>query len=63
MSVFISTDTRATTRRKRERRDGYRKRVHKYTSKRIDYEEKEDPEIQAEIERGSIVNILYDSSY
>ena len=57
-SVFISTDTRATTRRKRETKDGYRKGVHKYRSKRIDYEKKQDPDIQREIDRGAIVNIL-----
>ena len=40
-SVFLSTDSRATTRRKRQRRDRYRKGVNKYRSKRIDYENKE----------------------
>ncbi len=45
-------------RRKRESRDGYRKGVHKYRSKRIDYDEHEDPEIQAEIDRGELVKIL-----
>lgn len=43
-SVFLSTDSRATTRRKRELRDGHRRGVHKYRSKRIDYEEQEDPD-------------------
>lgn len=61
-SVFLSIDSRATTRRKRERRDGYKKGVHKYRSKRIDYEDKEDPDIQREIDKGKIVNILYDTS-
>lgn len=55
--------TRATHRRKRERKDRYRKGVHKYKSKRIDYDEKEDPDIQGKIERGSIVNILNDSDH
>ncbi len=54
---FISTDTRATTRRKRERRDGVRKGVHKYRSKRIDYENKEDPDIQKEIDRSGSDNV------
>lgn len=31
-------------------------------SKRIDYENKEDPDIQREIDKGNTVNILYDSS-
>ena len=50
-SVFLSTDSRATTRRKRERRDGQIKGVGKYRSKRIDYENKEDPDIRREIDR------------
>jgi hypothetical protein len=49
-SVFLSTDSRATQRRKRELKD-HRTGVHKYRSKRIDYEIKDDPEIQAEIDR------------
>jgi len=61
-SVFLSTDSRATTRRKRELRDGHRRGVHKYKHKRIDYEVKEDPDIQREIDKGNTVNILYDSS-
>ena len=56
-SVFLSTDSRATTRRKRERKDGYRKGVHKYRSKRIDYEEKEDPDIQREIDKHGSDNV------
>ncbi len=62
-SVFLSVDNRATQRRKRERRDRYRKGVHKYVSKRIDYEEKEDPDIQKEIDRRAAINILYDSNH
>lgn len=60
-SVFLSTYSRATERRKRERRDRYRKGVHKYTSKRLADEEQEYPDIQAELDRGNTVNILYDS--
>ncbi|MDP9490257.1 MAG: hypothetical protein M3P28_08700 [Thermoproteota archaeon] len=56
-SIFISTDTRATTRRKKERKDGYRKGVHKYRSKRIDYEDKQDPDIQREIDRHGSENV------
>ena len=56
-SVFISTDTRATTRRKRETKDGYRKRVHKYRSKRIDYDKKEDSDIQREIDKHGSDNV------
>ena len=56
-SVFISTDTRATTRRKRERRDGYRKGVHKYRSKRIDYDKQEDSDIQREIDKHGSDNV------
>ena len=54
-SVFISTDSRATTRRKRERMA--RKGVHKYRSKRIDYEEKQDPDIQREIDKHGSDNV------
>ncbi len=50
-SVFLSTDNRVTQRKKKERRDGYRKGVHKHRSKRIDYEESEDPDIQAAIDK------------
>ena len=56
-SVFISTDARATTRRKRERSDGYRKGVHKYRSKRIDYYKREDADIQKEIDRHGSNNV------
>jgi hypothetical protein len=41
---------------------GHRRGVHKYKHKRIDYEVKEDPDIQREIDKGNTVNILYDSS-
>ncbi|MDP9305770.1 MAG: hypothetical protein M3O68_05435 [Thermoproteota archaeon] len=61
-SVFLCTDNKASQRRKRERKDHYRKGVHKYTSKRLADDEQEDPDIQAEIDKGKIVNILYDSS-
>ena len=56
-SVFLSTDSRATTRRKRELRDGHRRSVHKYRSKRIDYEEQNDPDIQKEIDRHGSDNV------
>lgn len=56
-SVFLSTDSRVTQRKKRERRDHYRKGVHKYTSKRIDYEEHEDSDIQKEIDRHGPDNV------
>ena len=49
-STFLSTDSRATQRKKRERRDHYRKGVHKYMSKRFDNEANEDPVIQKEID-------------
>jgi len=45
--VFL-TDSRATQRKKRERKDQYRKGVHKYVSKRIDYEKQVDPDIASE---------------
>ena len=59
-SVFLSTDIRATTRRKRELelRDGHRKGIPKYRSKRIDYENKEDPDIQKEIDRYGSDNVM-----
>jgi hypothetical protein len=56
-SVFLSTDSRATTRRKRERSGKYRKGVHKYMSKRINYEEKEDQDIQKEIDSHGSDNV------
>lgn len=49
-------------RRKRELRDSHRKGVHKYRSKRIDYNEQEDLDIQVELDRGATVNI-YDSNH
>lgn len=57
-SIFLSTDSWATQRRKRERRDHYRKDVYKYTSKRFADKDHEDPEIQAELDKGNVVNIL-----
>lgn len=56
--VFLSTDSRASTRRRRERRDGFRKGVHKYRSKRIDYGKEEDPDVHSELNRGANVKIL-----
>ena len=56
-SVFLSTETRATQRRKRERRDKYRKGMYKYTSKRLQHDEQEDPEIQEEIDRHGPDNV------
>jgi hypothetical protein len=61
-SVFLSTDSRATTRKNVNLETGHRRGVHKYKHKRIDYEVKEDPDIQREIDKGNTVNILYDSS-
>ena len=51
-STFLSTESRASQRRK-----GKRPR-----SKRFKIEEHEDSEIQSEIDKGKIVNILYDSN-
>jgi hypothetical protein len=51
-SIFPSTESRATQRRKGKK--------HK---SRFKIGEHEDPEIQAEINKGNTVNILYDSSY
>jgi hypothetical protein len=56
-SVFLSTDSRATTRRKRERKDEYRKGVHKYRSKKIDHDKQEDLDIQREIDRHGSNNV------
>lgn len=50
-SIFLSTDSRATQRRKGKK-----------PRKRFNIEEDEYPEIQAEIDKGLTVNILYDSS-
>jgi hypothetical protein len=51
-SVFLSTDNRATQRRKGKKQKS-----------RFKVGENEDPEIQAAIDKGNTVNILYDSSY
>ena len=51
-SIFLSTDSRATQRRKGKKRNG-----------RFSYnKEHEDPGIQEELGKGNIVNILYDTS-
>lgn len=55
--MFLGTDSRATTRPKRQRRDRCRKGVNKYRSKRIDYENKEDIDIQVEIDRHGTENV------
>jgi hypothetical protein len=49
-SIFLSTDSRATQRRKGKRKSRFKTGEHK------------DPEIQAAIDKGLAVNILYDSS-
>jgi hypothetical protein len=61
-SIFLSGESRKTQRRKRERRDRYNKGVTRHISKRFKSDEDEDPEIQAAIDKGLAVNILYDSS-
>ena len=50
-STFLSTDNRAIQRRKGTKRKS-----------RFSKQEHEDPEIQAAIDKGLAVNILYDSS-
>ena len=50
-STFLSTESRTQQRRKGK----------KPKSKRLKRQEHEDPEIQAEIDKGNTVNILYDS--
>jgi hypothetical protein len=50
-TTFLSTDSRKEQRRKGKKRKS-----------RFSHKEHEDPEIQAEIRKGNIVNILYDSS-
>ncbi len=50
-SIFLSTDSRATQRRKGKKRKS-----------RFKIGEHQDPEIQAAIDKGLAVNILYDSS-
>jgi hypothetical protein len=57
-SVFLSTEGRATQRRKRELRHRYKKGVTRHTSKRFKTDEYQDPEIQAELDKGNIVNII-----
>ena len=51
-SIFLSTDSRATQRRKAKKRKS--RFAHK--------QEHKNPEIQAEIDKGNQVKILYDSS-
>ena len=50
-SIFLSTDSRKEQRRKGEQKSRFKIGEHK------------DPEIQAAIDKGNTVNILYDSSY
>ncbi|MGV8106994.1 MAG: hypothetical protein ACP5OH_04410 [Nitrososphaerota archaeon] len=52
----MSVDNRRTQRKKRERSDRYRKGVQRLASKRFSTHEYEDPEIQAEIDKGNTVN-------
>jgi hypothetical protein len=56
-STFLSTETTATKRRKRDLRDSHRRGVHKYRSKRIDYDKQEDPDIQREIDTHGTDNV------
>jgi len=51
-SIFLSTESRAEQRRKGK----------KPRSKRLKTEQHEDPEIQAAIDKGLAVNVLYDSN-
>jgi hypothetical protein len=51
-SIFLSTDNRATQRRKGKKRKS-----------RFSTEEHKDPDVQLELDKGLAVNILYDSSY
>lgn len=60
-SIILGDDNRATQLKKRKNRDYYRKGVHKYTPKGIDYEVQEDPDIQAELDKGNNVTIIEDS--
>lgn len=59
-SIILGDDNRASQLKKRKNRDHYRKGVHNM-SKRIDYEEQEDPDIQAELDMGNNVTIIEDS--
>jgi hypothetical protein len=56
-SIILGDDNRATQLKKRKNRDHYRKGIYKYMSKGIDYEEQEDPDIQAELDKGNNVTI------
>lgn len=60
-SIILGDGNRATQLKKRKNRDYYRKGVHKYMPKGIDYEEQEDPDIQAELDKGNNVTIIEDS--
>jgi hypothetical protein len=55
-SIFMSTDSRATQRRKG-------RKVRRARSAKWLNTEHEDPEIQAAIDKGLAVNILYDSNH
>lgn len=57
-SIFLSTETRASQRKKRESRDGHRKGMHRYRSKRLEQDNKEDADIQSEIDKGNNVRII-----
>ena len=56
-SIFLSGETRKTQRRKRELRDSHKRGVKRYTSKRLQQPDDEDPEIQAEIHRHGSDNV------
>lgn len=58
-STFLSTDSRATQRRKRELKDSHKKGVRRYTSKRLQQPDDEDPEINELIRKyGDNVHII-----
>jgi hypothetical protein len=56
-SIFLSGESRKTQRRKRELRDSHKTGVKRYTSKRLQEPDDEDPEIQAEIDRHGSENV------
>lgn len=55
--TFMHVKTRSEKRKERELRDSHKKGVRKYTSKRFEEPDDEDPEIQAEIDRHGYDNV------
>ena len=59
-SIFVGGQSRKKQWRKRELIDGHKRGVKRYASKRLQQPDDEDPDIQAEINKGNTVRIIQD---